>query len=148
MISDGHILWAYDRHLWEWWNEGLSLTEIRNKLNTETNIGAGVAAIRDVLRSGNPGGTIYNHEHARPIPPPATKRKPRERRPPIFRPESVPHAPVEVVIRCTGFQAQRLHDMLTTLADVDAGAHVSLAEIGELAELIRTHAAGAPRFEG
>lgn len=68
-ISNSHVLWAYDRHLWEWWNQGDSLSAIRRRLNEECGLGVGVAGIRDVLRAGNPGGTIYNGEGCRPLPP-------------------------------------------------------------------------------
>lgn len=47
-VSPGHVIWAYDVHIYDWHDQGLSPAQIRLKLR-EWNIHVGIEAIKAVL---------------------------------------------------------------------------------------------------
>lgn len=51
MTDPGHVIWAWDQHIWDFKAHGLSVTQIRAKLREEYSLHVGEKAIRDVLKS-------------------------------------------------------------------------------------------------
>lgn len=53
-LSAGHVLWAWDVHIWDWHDEGLSVPQIRRLLRDDYSLSVGEEAIRAVLAAARP----------------------------------------------------------------------------------------------
>lgn len=50
-VSAGHVIWAYDVHIYDWASKGMTAAQIRARLREECHLHVAVASVKAVLNA-------------------------------------------------------------------------------------------------